>query len=82
MFVILGIGIGNLFDFVCEGFKLVEGEFEEEEDKFMVIVIVGKFNVGKFSILNVFVGEECIIVSFVSGIIRDVIDMEFVDDNG
>lgn len=48
----------------------------------MVIVIVGKLNVGKFSILNVFVGEECIIVSFVSGIICDVIDIDFLDENG
>lgn len=32
VFVIFGIGIGDLFDFVCEEFKLVEGEFEEEED--------------------------------------------------
>lgn len=39
----------------------------------MKVVFVGKFNVGKFSLLNVLFGWEIVIVMFVVGIIRDVL---------
>lgn len=45
------------------------------------MVIVGCFNVGKLSLLNVFFNEECVIVLDIVGIIRDMIDV-FVNFDG
>ena len=66
------LGIGELLDAVTAHFD--QHMLEEEEDERPRIVIVGKPNVGKSSIINKLTGENRVIVSSVAGTTRDAID--------
>lgn len=70
------MGIGDMLDEVIAHFP--EGTAEEEEDERTRVVIVGKPNVGKSSIINKLLGEERLIVSDIAGTTRDAVDTEVV----
>ena len=70
------LGIGDMLDEVVSHFP--EGAGETEEDERPKIAIVGKPNVGKYSIINKLVGENRVIVSDIAGTTRDAIDTEVV----
>lgn len=70
------LGLGELLDEVVKYFG--ESTEEEEEDDRPRIVIVGKPNVGKSSIINQLVGENRVIVSDIAGTTRDAVDTEIV----
>ena len=68
------LGIGDLLDEVVKHFPEQTGEVEEDDRP--RIAIVGKPNVGKSSIINKLIGENCVIVSNIAGTTRDAIDTE------
>ena len=68
------LGIGDMLDEIVRHFP--EQEQEEIEDDRPRIVIVGKPNVGKSSIINKLTGENRVIVSDIAGTTRDAIDTE------
>ena len=70
------LGLGELLDEVIKYFG--EGTGEETEDDRPRIAIVGKPNVGKYSIINQLVGENRVIVSDIAGTTRDAVDTEIV----
>lgn len=61
--------MGDLLDVIMEYIE----EMEEEEFDIFKIFIVGQLNVGKFSFMNVLLGEECNIVMDIVGIMCDFI---------
>ena len=69
-------GIGDMLDEVVKHFP--EGADEEDEDERPKIAIVGKPNVGKYSIINKLTGENRVIVSDIAGTTRDAIDTDIV----
>ncbi len=74
-----GTGTGDLLDALAE---LVPGRPAEEGDEAeasieIPLVIVGRPNAGKSSLLNALVGEDRVIVSDVPGTTRDAIDTTF-----
>ena len=66
------LGIGDLLDEVTKHFPEHAGE--EEENERPRIAIVGKPNVGKYSIINKLQGNNRVIVSDIAGTTRDAID--------
>ena len=70
------LGIGDLLDEVVKHFDGTASE--EEEDDRPRIVVVGKPNVGKSSIINKLLGENRVIVSDIAGTTRDAVDTEIV----
>lgn len=76
---VYGIGIGDVLDVIVENFL---NEYEEENLDVIKFSLIGCFNVGKLSLINVILGEDCVIVSFVVGIMCDVIDIYFIDIDG
>ena len=66
-----GSGTGELLDSVVQHFN--QKEESEETDNLPKIAVVGRPNVGKSSIINVFLGKERHIVSHLSGTTRDSI---------
>ena len=70
------LGFGDLLDEVVGHFK--GGETEEEEDARPKIAIVGKPNVGKYSIVNKLLVENRVIVSEIAGTTRDAVDTPVV----
>lgn len=78
IFGLYGLGFGDLLDVVVENFNKELEDFYDED--MICFFIIGRFNVGKFSLVNVILGEECVIVFNVVGIIWDVIDIEYFYD--
>lgn len=74
---ISGVGVGNLLDQVVA--KLSEMRLQagrKVEEKASTVVILGRPNVGKSSILNKLANEPRAIVSDIPGTTRDVVDTE------
>ena len=63
-------GVGDILDLVTEDFE--KGAIDDE-DKTIKIVIVGRPNAGKSSIVNAFIGEDRNIVTEIAGTTRDSI---------
>jgi len=66
-----GTGTGDMLEELISSFRL---SGEQVEDESVKIAIVGKPNVGKFSLLNRLLGEERAIVSPIPGTTRDAVD--------
>lgn len=75
-----GLGLGDMLDRVVENFD--KSIFEEEEDEYIRIAMIGKPNVGKSSLINKLLGEERVIVSDVPGTTRDAIDSYLETEEG
>ena len=75
-----GLGLGDMLDKVVENFD--ESIYEQDEDEFVRIAMIGKPNVGKSSLINKLLGEERVIVSEVAGTTRDAIDSELETEEG
>ncbi|WP_213423186.1 ribosome biogenesis GTPase Der [Bhargavaea massiliensis] len=73
-----GLGLGDLLDEVVRSFP--ESDEEKIEDDVIRFSLIGRPNVGKSSLTNVFLGEERVIVSDIAGTTRDAIDSDFVHD--
>ncbi|MFL0163548.1 ribosome biogenesis GTPase Der [Candidatus Clostridium helianthi] len=67
-----GLGLGDMLDEVVKHFD--KSIYDEEEDEYIRIAMIGKPNVGKSSLINKLLGEERVIVSDVPGTTRDAID--------
>lgn len=65
-----GSGSGEMLDAMAE---FIPAEEEKEESEIPKLAIVGQPNVGKSSLLNVFLGEERNIVTNIAGTTRDSI---------
>lgn len=68
-----GTGISDLLDGICDGLPTPTGAAFEPEESQCKIVILGKPNVGKSSLMNLLVQEERAIVSPVAGTTREAI---------
>jgi GTPase len=68
-----GLGTGDLLDRIVE-LAPPEEEVEAEEEDLVRLAVIGRPNVGKSSLVNVFAGHERVIVSEVAGTTRDAID--------
>ena len=75
-----GLGLGDMLDKVVE--NIDKSVYEEEEDEYIRIAMIGKPNVGKSSLINKLLGEERVIVSDVPGTTRDAIDSYLETENG
>lgn len=75
-----GLGLGDMLDKVVENFD--KGIFDEEDDEYIRIAMIGKPNVGKSSLINKLLGEERVIVSDVPGTTRDAIDSYLETEEG
>src|SRR3989440_4495564 len=71
-----GNGVGDLLDSVVANFHTVVASEDEEKSKRreLRLAIVGRPNVGKWSLLNRLLGEERVIVSPIAGTTRDAVD--------
>lgn len=68
-----GTGISDLLDAMCNALPVPTGAQSSEEESNCKIVILGKPNVGKSSLMNLLVQEERAIVSPVAGTTREAI---------
>ncbi len=75
-----GLGLGDMLDRVVENFD--ESIYEQDEDEYVRIAMVGKPNVGKSSLINKLLGEDRVIVSDVAGTTRDAIDSTLETEEG
>ena len=75
-----GLGLGDMLDCVVEKFD--KSIYEEDDDEYIRIAMIGKPNVGKSSLINKLLGEERVIVSNVPGTTRDAIDSYLETDLG
>lgn len=73
-----GDGTGDLLDKIIE---MLPDAPEETEDENLKLVLVGRPNVGKSSLLNKLLGEDRAIVSPIAGTTRDAIDT-YLDYDG
>lgn len=74
------LGLGDMLDRVVENFD--KSLFEQDDDEYIRIAVVGKPNVGKSSLINKLLGEERVIVSNVPGTTRDAIDSHLNNELG
>ncbi|MBS5982023.1 MAG: ribosome biogenesis GTPase Der [Clostridium butyricum] len=75
-----GLGLGDMLDRVVENFD--RSIYEQDEDEYIRIAMIGKPNVGKSSLINKLLGEDRVIVSEVAGTTRDAIDSELETEEG
>ncbi len=75
-----GLGLGDMLDKIVENFD--KAIYDEEEDEYIRIAMIGKPNVGKSSLINKLLGEERVIVSDVPGTTRDAIDSYLETEDG
>lgn len=75
-----GLGLGDMLDKVVEKFD--ESIYEQDEDEYIRIAMIGKPNVGKSSLINKLLGEDRVIVSDVPGTTRDAIDSYLETEEG
>ncbi len=75
------LGIDELFDKIEEKFVDYNTTSTEKESIKTRISIVGKPNVGKSSIVNKVLNDDCVIVSPMPGTTRDSVDLEFKRNN-
>jgi len=75
-----GLGLGDMLDKIVENFD--KSIYDEEEDEYIRIAMIGKPNVGKSSLINKLLGEERVIVSDVPGTTRDAIDSYLETEEG
>lgn len=75
-----GLGLGDMLDRVVENFD--SSIYDQDEDEYIRIAMIGKPNVGKSSLINKLLGEERVIVSEVAGTTRDAIDSELETEEG
>lgn len=68
------LGLGDLLDAVVEKFPETSAYGEDGNEDEIKVALIGRPNVGKYSIFNTLVGEERSIVSDVAGTTRDAID--------
>jgi GTP-binding protein len=74
-----GLGVGDLLDAALA--RVPKVEVAEEGEKPLRLAIVGRPNVGKSSLLNLFVGQSRAVVSAVPGTTRDAVD-SLLEKNG
>lgn len=75
-----GLGLGDMLDEVVA--KFPTNDYEEEENEYVRIAMVGRPNVGKSSLINKILGEEKHIVSEIAGTTRDAVDSYVENENG
>lgn len=75
-----GLGLGDMLDRIVENFDA--SIYEQDEDEYIRIAMIGKPNVGKSSLINKLLGEERVIVSDVPGTTRDAIDSYLETEEG
>ncbi|SUY47334.1 GTP-binding protein EngA [Clostridium putrefaciens] len=75
-----GLGLGDMLDTIVEHFK--DSDYQENDDEYIRIAMVGKPNVGKSSLINKLLGEDRVIVSDIPGTTRDSIDSHLETELG
>jgi GTP-binding protein len=77
-----GLGVGDLLDEIyIELEHLGKSPALSEEERRLKLVIVGRPNVGKSSLVNAILGEERVIVSAIAHTTREPQDTEFMFDD-
>ncbi len=75
-----GSGTGDLLDEICSHIDFKS--FNEPEDEYIKVAIIGKPNVGKSSLVNRIAGNERVIVSNIAGTTRDATDTIIENEHG
>lgn len=75
-----GLGLGDMLDEVVA--KFPTNDYEDEENEYVRIAMVGRPNVGKSSLINKILGEEKHIVSDIPGTTRDAVDSYIENEYG
>lgn len=75
-----GLGLGDMLDEVVA--KFPTNDYEDEENEYVRIAMVGRPNVGKSSLINKILGEEKHIVSDIPGTTRDAVDSYIENEHG
>lgn len=74
------LGLGDMLDEVVS--KFPNRDYDDDEDEYIRIAIVGRPNVGKSSLINKILGEEKHIVSNIPGTTRDAVDSYIENELG
>ncbi len=77
-----GHGTGDLLDEVVKHIPQEYLEDDKDEDDYIKVVVIGKPNVGKSSLVNKIIGEDRMIVSNIAGTTRDATDSFVENDYG
>ncbi len=75
-----GHGTGDLLDEVFKYFP--DENYQDYDDEFVKVAVIGKPNAGKSSLINRISGEERVIVSDIAGTTRDATDTVIENENG
>lgn len=75
-----GHGTGDLLDEVFKYFP--DENYQDYDDEFIKVAVIGKPNAGKSSLINRIAGEERVIVSDIAGTTRDATDTVIENENG
>ncbi len=75
-----GHGTGDLLDEVFKYFP--EENYQDYDDEFIKVAVIGKPNAGKSSLINRIAGEERVIVSNIAGTTRDATDTVIENESG